>query len=221
MTAIPGQAHYLGAVMRRQTGDAVRLFNGRDGEWLARIATLRRDRATLAVERVLRPQSAEPDVWLAFALLKRDATDMLVQKATELGVSRIFPVLTQRAVATRAKLERLQAIATEAAEQSERLTVPDIVAPQSLTSLLETWPAARRMVAAIERRPFPAVPVVEGTVGLLVGPEGGFSETELEILLARPFVSAASLGPRILRAETACIVGLALIGARLQPPRGG
>ncbi|HSU05705.1 MAG TPA: 16S rRNA (uracil(1498)-N(3))-methyltransferase [Acetobacteraceae bacterium] len=210
----PGQAHYLGTVMRRGTGDAVALFNGADGEWLARIATLRKDRATLIVERMLRPQSAEPNIWLAFALLKRDATDLVVQKATELGVSELRPLLTMRTLASRVNLDRLRAIATEAAEQSERLIVPGIAAPQPLTALLADWPAARRLIAAVERQAAPAVPFADGATGLLVGPEGGFTETELENLLTRPFVSAASLGPRILRAETACIVGLAQLQVR-------
>lgn len=209
-----GQAHYLGTVMRRAPGEPVRLFNGCDGEWLARIGALRRDRARLEIERKLRPQAAEPDLWLAFALLKRDATDLVVQKATELGASALLPVLTERTNAARVNEARLVAIAIEAAEQSERLTVPVIHPPCRLADLLASWPAGRRLFAAVERRLGPAIPFVEGPAALLVGPEGGFTETELDGLGRHTSVAAVSLGPRILRAETAAIAGLALLQAQ-------
>ena len=212
ITPTPAQAHYLGTVMRRAAGDAVRLFNGRDGEWLAAIVHLRRDRATLVVRERLRAQAEEPDLWLAFALLKRDATDLVVQKATELGVSALHPVLTARTNAARANLQRLAAIATEAAEQSERLTVPELTGPVTLASLLAGWPPERPLFAAIERSPAPA-PRAAGPAGLLVGPEGGYAPDELELIRRHPFVIPASLGPHVLRAETAAIVGLALLQA--------
>ncbi len=210
----PAQAHYLGAVMRRRTGDPVLLFNGGQGEWEARLADLRRGTAGCVVERQSRPQAAEPDLWLAFALLKRTATDFLVQKATELGVSALFPVTTARSGAERVNLERLRAIAIEAAEQSERLSVPGFHPPRPLAEMLMAWPRERPLVAAVERAPVSPVPRAGGRpAGLLVGPEGGFSESELDALGRCPFVVAASLGPRILRAETAAIVGLALLQA--------
>jgi len=208
------QAHYLGTVMRRRAGDPLALFNGRDGEWLAHIDSVRRDRAKLAVDRRLREQVPEPDLWLAFALLKRDATDLVVQKATELGVAAIRPVMTAHSNATRVNLARLAAIAIEAAEQSERLTVPELCQPQPLPALLTSWPVGRRLIVAVERTHAPQILPVTGPSALLVGPEGGFDPVELETLRAHPFVTACSLGPRILRADTACIAGLALVQAR-------
>jgi 16S rRNA (uracil1498-N3)-methyltransferase len=203
--------------MRRSAGAAVLLFNGRDGEWQARIAALRGDRAAFVAERRLRAQSAEADLWLAFAPLKRDATDLVVQKATELGVAALLPVTTARSNTTRINPDRLTAIATEAAEQSERLTVPDIRALVDLATLLRDWPAGRRLIAATERIAAPRIGLApgpeRGPAGLLVGPEGGFTERELDALGSHPFVVRANLGPLILRAETAAIVGLALLQA--------
>ncbi|MEO8713879.1 MAG: 16S rRNA (uracil(1498)-N(3))-methyltransferase [Acetobacteraceae bacterium] len=217
IAASPGQAHYLATVMRRTRGDPVRLFNGRDGEWAARIATLRRDRATLVVDHQLRPQASEPDLWLLFGLLKRDATDLLVQKATELGAAALHPIFTDRTNAARVNPARLIAIAVEAAEQSERLTVPTIHAACRLDDLLATWPAERRLFAAIERRPAAAPASTAAPAALLVGPEGGFTDRELDALARHPSVAPVSLGPRILRAETAAIAGLVLLQA---PGRG-
>src|SRR5262249_41693529 len=158
-----------------------------------------------------------PDLWLAFALLKRDATDLVVQKATELGVAELHPVLAERGNTQRTNAERLTAIATAAAEQSERLTVPKLHAPRPLVELLAAWPPERRLFAAIERTNAiegsnpPPIAATAGPRALLVGPEGGFSSAELDALLTHPLVKPPSLGPRILRAETACIVGLALL----------
>jgi 16S rRNA (uracil1498-N3)-methyltransferase len=204
-----GQAHYLGGVMRLGPGDEVRLFNGRDGEWRAQISEIRRDRARVVVQARLRAQAAEPDLWLVFAPLKRDATDLVVQKATELGVSCLMPVFTLRTNAARVNLERLASIAMEAAEQSERLTVPELRPPVPLADLLAAWPLGRRLAAAIERGA-PA-PVPQDSGALLVGPEGGFAPEELDALRAARFMSPISLGPRILRAETAVVAGLALL----------
>lgn len=207
------QAHYLGGVMRRTAGDAVLLFNGRDGEFHARITALRRDRAELVVEQQSRAQAADADLWLAFAVLKRDATDLVVQKATELGVSRLLPVFSERSNAGRVNLARLQAIAIEAAEQSERLTVPELAAPARLGAMLADWPLGRPLFAAIERQAAPAIPPMHGPCALLVGPEGGFAPAEVELLRRHPFLQAVHLGPRVLRAETAAIAGLALLQA--------
>ena len=132
IAATAAQAHYLGAVMRRAVGDPVLLFNGRDGEWAARIATVRRDFATLRVERRTHAQTQGPDLWLVFALLKRDATDLVVQKATELGVAALHPVITERTNAHGSMPSAFTAIAIEAAEQCERLTVPDLHPPRRL-----------------------------------------------------------------------------------------
>ena len=216
VAATPAQVHYLGTVLRARPSDPVHLFNGRDGEWQAQIATLYRDRLTIAVQHQLRPQQPEPDLWLVFALLKRDATDLVVQKATELGVSALHPVLTDRTNAAHTNQHRLAAIAIEAAEQSERLTVPTILPPRSLSDLFASWPASRPLYAATERAPTaaPLHPSAE-PAALLVGPEGGFSPDELEAIARHPFVTRVSLGPRILRAETACVAGLALLQAPL------
>jgi 16S rRNA (uracil1498-N3)-methyltransferase len=213
VAATPGQAHYLGTVMRRAAGDPVRLFNGQDGEWLAHITALRRDRASLAVRHQLRPQSPEPDLWLVFGLLKRDATDLLARKATELGAAALLPVVTERTNAGRVNVARLEAIATEAAEQSERLTVPLVRSPCRMPELLASWPAGRTLHAAIERAAAPMLTPASGPAGLLVGPEGGFTDRELDALARHPSVAPASLGPRILRAETAAIAGLVLLQA--------
>ena len=211
--ATSGQAHYLANVMRRGAGDKVRVFNGIDGEFLASLATLKRDHATFSVENQLRPQLAEPNLWLVFAPLKRDATDLLAQKATELGASALLPVFTERTNASRVNTDRLTAIAIEAAEQCERLTVPRIAPPQSLAELLANWPPGRQLVVAVERESAPPVRPCSEPAALLVGPEGGFAPAELDALRRHPFVVSVTLGPRILRAETAAIVGLALLQA--------
>jgi len=217
IAATAAQAHYLAHVMRRATGDPVTLFNGRDGEWQARIAVLRGDRAVFVVEHRLRPQAPEADLWLAFAPLKRDATDLIVQKATELGAAALLPVTTARSNTARINAERMTAIAIEAAEQSERLTIPRIGKLMALPALLRDWPAERRLYVAMERiaapRLGPAAGSPLGAAGLLVGPEGGFMERELDVLRSHPFVVPVSLGPLILRAETASIAGLALLQA--------
>jgi len=213
--AVPGsaaQAHYLGSVMRRAVGDGVRLFNGRDGEFAATITLLRKDRLAYQIGDHLRPQAPEPDLWLVFALLKRDATDLVVQKATELGVSALLPVMSTHTNAARVNLDRLAAIATEAAEQSERLTLPAVHAPRDLFDLLGDWPAERSLAAALERRAAPAL--APGPGALLIGPEGGFAPRELDVMASLPFIQPVSLGPRVLRAETAAIAGLALLLAR-------
>lgn len=221
--SLPGsaeQAHYLGTVLRRPAGAPVRLFNGRDGEFAASIASLRKDRLVFAVGVQTRAQAAEPDVWLVFSPLKRDATDLVVQKATELGVSALLPVLCARTNSTRLNEERLRTIAMEAAEQSERLTIPDVHAPRRLTELLGDWPGDRGLAAALERVPgldriIDLAPAGETACGaLLIGPEGGFTPGELDVMRSTPFIQPVSLGPRILRAETAAIAGLALLLSR-------
>jgi 16S rRNA (uracil1498-N3)-methyltransferase len=211
--ATEGQAHYLGGVMRRSVGDAVRLFNGRDGEWDCRLALLSRGKAVFAAETLVRPQSADADLWLMFAVLKRDTTDLVVQKATELGVSALLPVFTERTNASRVNQDRLRAIAIEAAEQSERLTVPAIHPVRQLHDNLADWPAERALFVALERADAGRLAPWSAPAGLLIGPEGGFGPRDLAVLERCRFVRPVSLGPRILRAETAAIVGLALLQA--------
>ncbi len=199
--------------MRRGVGDEVRLFNGRDGEFAAIIETLRRDRLTLRLGARVREQADEPDLWLLFAPLKRDATDLVAEKATELGASALWPVQTARTVAARVNLDRMAAIAAEAAEQCERLTVPLVLPPAPLERVLSDWPTGRTLFAALERDDAAAsLPfTLRGPAAVLIGPEGGFTDAEQRRLRAHPSIMPASLGPRVLRAETAAIVGLALL----------
>ena len=211
--AAEGQAHYLGGVMRRTAGDPVNLFNGRDGEWTGRIVSLSRGKATLVPENLLRPQSGDADLWLLFAVLKRDTTDLVVQKATELGVSMLLPVLTERTNAGRVNLDRLRSIAIEAAEQSERLTLPAVRPAAHLNDTLAAWPSDRALFVAQERADAPPLKPFAGSAGLLIGPEGGFGPRDHAAIDRCPFIRPVSLGPRILRAETAAIVGLALLQA--------
>lgn len=211
--ALPeGQAHYLANVMRLTVGDTLRVFNEQAGEWRADVTKISRKAAMLEARVQTRLPAAEPDAWLCFALLKRQKTDMVVEKATEMGVSVIQPLITARTNADHVNLERLQAIAIEAAEQCERLRVPEIRPPQKLASLLAAWPAARTLYVADERRTSPLLGPAEGPTALMIGPEGGFAERELEEISRQvPGVMRASLGSRILRAETASIAGLALL----------
>jgi 16S rRNA (uracil1498-N3)-methyltransferase len=207
------QSHYLGNVMRLQPGDTLRLFNGVAGEWQAEVAQISRKQAVLNVQRQTRAPEPEPDCWLCFALLKRQKTDLVVEKATELGAAVIQPVITARTQADHVNLERLRAIAVEAAEQCERLVVPEIRTPLPLPKLMSAWPQ-RRLYVADERRTAPVLAPAPGPAqpsALLVGPEGGFTDAELEGIATVPIVSRVSLGRRILRAETAAIAGLALL----------
>jgi len=205
------QAHYLSRVMRCAVGDTLLVFNGMDGEFKAEIAAFSRRDAILNLLSPVRPQAAEPDSWLCFALLKRQKTDLVVEKATELGVSRILPVMTARTQADHVNVERLRAIAVEAAEQCGRLVVPQIAAPVALPALLAGWPGGRTLFVADERRDSAVLGFSREPTGLLVGPEGGFTDAEVAAIGARPGCMRVSLGARILRAETAVIAGLALL----------
>ena len=205
-----GQAKYLGNVLRMKEGGELLLFDGRSGEWLARVAEVRKKRMVLSVERRTREAETMPDVWLAFAPVKRSQTDWLVEKATELGVARLLPVTTQRTVVERVKLERLQAIAIEAAEQCGRTVLPEINEPVPLAHLLETRDVARILYFADEGGGEPAADVFKpGTALILTGPEGGFTDEERSLIRAAPNAVPVSLGPRILRAETAALAALA------------
>jgi 16S rRNA (uracil1498-N3)-methyltransferase len=176
-----------------------------------RIGRLSRKQVVLEPQNLTRPQAAEPDCWLCFALLKRQKTDLVVEKATELGVSIIQPVITARTQADHVNLDRLRAIAIEAAEQCERLAVPEIRAPVPLPTLIAGWPAGRALNMADERRTAKLIQPAIGPAALLIGPEGGFTEAEVDAIGSNPLVTRVSLGARILRAETAAIAGLALL----------
>ncbi|MBB2155418.1 16S rRNA (uracil(1498)-N(3))-methyltransferase [Gluconacetobacter diazotrophicus] len=220
----PGQAHYLGTVLRLGAGDEVALFNPRDGEWLARIEAMRRDRGQVRLLRQRRAAEPVSGPVLLFAPLKRDATDMVVRMGTELGVTRFLPVLTERTNTHRVNEARLETIAGEAAEQCERLDVPTIDAPRRLADRLGEWPPERRLFVAAERADrrggAGGIEDVADGDGLLVGPEGGFSDVEVNMLRARPFVRMISLGGLILRADTAVACGLSLMGAGLRRASG-
>jgi|SRR5579884_750522 len=204
----PAQANYLGNVMRLGIGAELLVFDGMSGEWLARIADAGKKRMTLIVERQTREPESIPDVWLAFAPVKRPQTDWLVEKATELGVARLIPVMTQRTVAERVKLERLEAITIEAAEQCGRTRLPEIAEPVALKQLLDQR-SNRRLYFADEGGGEPAAEAFKpGSALILTGPEGGFSEEERALVRGAPNSIAISLGPRILRAETAALAAL-------------
>ena len=214
---LAGQAHYLRAVMRRGPGDAVVLFNGCDGEWLARLTRLAKGAAEAVCETRLRPQPAGPPAgpWLLFAPLKRGPVDMVAEKATELGAVRLVPVVTRRTTAARLNATRLRAHAVEAAEQCRRLTVPEVAEPVALESLATGWPTGRRLFVLAESGPAEAAAsafaqAAGAPAALLVGPEGGFADSELDALRQLAFVTLVRLGPRILRAETAALAALSV-----------
>jgi 16S rRNA (uracil1498-N3)-methyltransferase len=208
------RTHYLKNVMRRNLGDEVGLFNGRDGEWLGRIATFGRNSAAVELTHQRRPQAAGPDIWLAFAPVKRARIDFIAEKATELGVSLLWPVMTRRAEASRVNIERLANIAIEAAEQTERLDVPEVREAIQFDKMLAEWPPERTLFVCAEAGA--ALPIAAAVTahkaspaGFLIGPEGGFAPGELDALRKLPFVVAIGLGPRLLRAETAAVAALA------------
>lgn len=213
----PGPAHKLRAVLRARVGDDVLLFNGRDGEWRATLEELGKTGAVAKCVVQTRPQPPEPGPWLAFAPLKKDQLDMVVEKAVELGAERLIPVLTRRTETRRLKTERLSQQIIDAAEQCERLTLPSLADPVELNALLAAWPEERKLLVAAERsgaRPLAeALSGQSGPFGVLIGPEGGFEYGELDAVLKHPISIPVSLGPRILRAETAAIAALAVVQA--------
>ncbi|WP_337185802.1 16S rRNA (uracil(1498)-N(3))-methyltransferase [Phenylobacterium sp.] len=214
-----GQSRYLAAVMRLSAGDAVAVFNGRDGEWRAVLEAVAKRVVRLRAEALARPQAFGPDLDLVVALVKRARLETIVEKAAELGARRIRPVTTERTNADHTRVDRLQVIATEAAEQTGRLDVPQVTEPVRLDRLLAGWAegqeGGRRLLfcdEAGDARPIlEAVADSEGAPwAILIGPEGGFSPREREALRSLPFTTPATLGPRILRADTAAIAAMAL-----------
>ncbi len=223
------QTRHVGTVLRLAPGDKLRVFNATDGEWRAEVAEKTKRGMSVRVDAQLRAARATPDLDLLFAPVKRHATDLIVEKATELGVRRIRPVITQRTIAETVRLDRLQSIAREAAEQTERSDAPEICEPLSLARALDSWDTTRPLIYADEagddesaawggatgRAPpiNDALPKQSTALALLIGPEGGFTSEERRMLRALPFVVPVSLGPRILRAETAVIAALSIIQA--------
>lgn len=222
------QARHVGTVLRLSAGDHVRVFNARDGEWRARIADVSKRGMNVLVEDFARASRAAPDLDLLFAPVKRHATDLIVEKATELGVRRIRPVITQRTIAETVRVDRLRTIAHEAVEQTERFDVPEIAEPLALAKALDAWDGLRPLIYADEAGNDPdaawggdkgrapplldaITPIKSETLALLIGPEGGFTPQERILLRSHTFVIPISLGPRILRAETAVLSALAVI----------
>ena len=210
------QANYLLNVLRLPEGASLRVFNGTDGEWRAEIASSRRKQCRLTVTAQIRPQAAGPDVDYLFAPLKHARLDYMVQKATEMGVRRLRPVITRRTIAARVNLERMRANAIEAAEQCGLLAIPEVLEPASFDAILANWDSSRRLIFCDESAetgsPLMALQAEpKSPLAVLIGPEGGFDPGERARLLALPYARAIPLGPRILRADTAAVAALALV----------
>ncbi len=210
-----GQAHYVLHVMRAKAGDRLSLFNGHDGEWLAEVRETAKRTCTVECTQQIAPQSEVPDLWLVFAPVKKTPADYLTQKATELGVRVLQPVVTRRTIVTRVNTERMRANAVEAAEQSGRVSVPEIREPLGFDKLLAAWPAGRRILFCDEGGD--AAPIAEALRAaphqpwaVVIGPEGGFDPAERALLRSLPLVTPVTLGTRILRADTAALAALAI-----------
>lgn len=216
--AIEGQqAHYLAKVMRVREGDAVIVCDNITGEWATRVSNAGKRNVTLEITDHLRPRESVPDVWLCPALLKKDRFDMVLEKATELGAARIHPVITRRCVADKLNLERARTITTEAAEQCARTALPELTAPTKLDALLRDWPDGRALFFADEQGTEALDDAFAGSKGaaaILIGPEGGFDDEERAAIRAHPMARPLSLGPRVLRGETAAIAALSVWMAR-------
>jgi 16S rRNA (uracil1498-N3)-methyltransferase len=205
------QANYLATVMRLGAGDHVKLFDDRTGEWLAEIVDAGRKRVSLVIAEKLRERESVPDLWLLFAPIKRGRIDWLVEKATEMGVARLVPVTTQRTIVDRINRDRLRAHAVEAAEQCERTALPELAEPTKLRNLLRDWPEERALYFADEEGGEPLSRLAApGPAAILIGPEGGFTDEERSVIRALPQVRRVSLGPRILRADTAALAAISL-----------
>ena len=220
------QSHYLANVLRLGEGADLLVFNGRDGEWLARLESRSKKAATLRLLEQSRPQPPASDLVYCFAPLKQARLDYLVQKAVEMGAGVLQPVMTQHTQVGKVASERIAANAIEAAEQCGILALPEARPPVKLERLLAHWEPARRLIFCDEDcaadNPLPILQAVaERKLGLLIGPEGGFSDAERRQLRALPFVTAIPLGPRILRADTAAVAAMALVQATIGDWRRG
>jgi len=213
LTLSGAQAHYLVSVMRMKAGDPVKLFDGSSGEWLAVATDVARRDVTLDVQQQLSPLEHVPDLWLCAAPLKKGRVDWMAEKACELGVARLVPVVTRRTVVDKPNTERLAAHMVEAAEQCGRTAVPAVAEPVKLTALLRDWPTTRHLFFADEQGGTPAAEAMRGAPGpaaILIGPEGGFDDDERAAIRALPQAVPIALGPRILRADTAAAAAIAL-----------
>lgn len=208
-----GQAHYLLSVMRLKAGGTVKLFDDRTGEWLGEVATTGKRDLVVRVAAKLREREAVPDLWLCAAPIKRGRVDWVAEKASELGVARLVPVATRRAVVDKLNYDRLRAHMIEAAEQCERTALPELADMAALDALLRDWPADRALYFADEEGGTPMLEAVRrrsGPAAILIGPEGGFDPAEREAIRACPAAVPVSLGPRILRAETAALAAVSV-----------
>ena len=215
LALVQGQSHYIANVMRLKEGEVVSVFNGRDGQWSAKVATVSKKQVVLDLLVCNALQKFSPDLWLAFAPIK-NKTDLVVEKAVELGVTNIQIVYTQHAVVKSVNHEKLNAHAYEAAEQCERMDVPRFEEYRDLSSLLGQWPGDRTLLYANEsgggealKSMLPKLP--KGKYAILIGPEGGFSADEHHMLKLCPYVKAFGMGPRILKADTAAVAALSCV----------
>jgi len=213
------QSHYLTNVMRLKVGAALLVFNGMDGEWLAQVSCAEKRAVTLSLTERTKEQTPEPDLWLIFAPIKKARLDFIAQKATELGVSHLQPVYTRRTIVDRVKTERLHANAVEAAEQCERLTVPTTADPEKLETLLRKWPQDRKIMFCDETLSGEAAHTALSKSGvknerepwaIIIGPEGGFDDSERTKIREHPNTTVVALGPRVLRADTAAMAAISL-----------
>lgn len=208
------QSRYLTQVMRLKAGDELLVFNGRDGEWRCTVGEVLKKGVVLRAEEQAKPQTTVPDLQLLVAVVKKGALEFAVEKATELGAARIRLVTTRRTQGQHLRLDRLDAIAEESAEQTGRMDVPRVDAPKALDDLLDGWDASRRLMFCDETGGEPAIPALRAAGGsswaVLIGPEGGFTPEERNRLRSLPFTTAVSLGPRVLRADTAATTALTL-----------
>ncbi|MCP4818869.1 MAG: 16S rRNA (uracil(1498)-N(3))-methyltransferase [Shimia sp.] len=207
------QAHYLFGVMRMAVGDPVLLFNGRDGEWRCSVTVANKRNGELLCEAQTKPLQMPPELWLCFAPIKKARTDFIVEKAAEMGAARIVPVATEFTNSERIRQDRLQAHAVEAAEQCGGTYVPEVADLTKLEKLLADWPEGRQLMFCDEAEVGAAKQLAESTAeqwAILVGPEGGFSDAERAKLKALPFAHVVSLGPRILRADTAAVAAMTI-----------
>jgi 16S rRNA (uracil1498-N3)-methyltransferase len=223
----PENVHYLSNVMRKKDGYELLLFNGIDGEFLGQIESLQKKHGQVRITSQTSKQKTEPDIWLCFAPVKNAPINNLVEKATELGVALLQPVITQHTINHRVNTERLIANTIEAAEQSERLTIPKVMEPIKLDKLLQNWDSNRSLIMCDESGSgepiIKALQKIKTTAhAILIGPEGGFSQTEFEIMKNKPYVIRVGMGPRILRADTAAIAALtsvqSILGDWDEPP---
>lgn len=207
------QSHYLCNVMRLKEGDSIRCFDGKNGEFLSQIIKIHKKQTQIIIKKQIKAQSLSPDIWLLFAPLKKDCTDFLIQKSVELGVKGLLPIITENSITDKVRMDRLQAQIIEASEQCERLDIPKLFAPQSLKQALKNWDDSRVLFFMDERgygshaeKAFSQY--IKRPSAILIGPEGGFSDSEFKNLYDLPFVCGVSMGPRILRAETAAVAAL-------------